>query len=148
VGGAASLQPDPATDHTATADNGVAGVLIGGITSTALHPYYYLTSPPIDVSAAPGQVYLEFWRWLNSDYTPYMQNSIDVWNGSAWMNVWSSGPFPSIADAAWTKFTYDLTAHKNAGLKVRFGYTVLQAFSLQSSSWNIDDFVIANQSCN
>jgi hypothetical protein len=143
-----SLGPDPAMDHTPTADNGVAGVLIGGITTATLHPYYYLTSPAVDVSAAPGQVYLEFWRWLNSDYTPYMQNSIDVWNGSAWVNVWMSGPSPAIADSAWTKFTHDLTAHKNAALKVRFGYTVLQSGVYLTSSWNLDDVVIANQSCN
>ena len=49
--------------------------VIGGITSDSLHPYYYLTSPAVDVSAAPGQVYLEFWRWLNSDYTPFMNNT-------------------------------------------------------------------------
>ncbi|MEJ7729745.1 MAG: hypothetical protein WKG00_11050 [Polyangiaceae bacterium] len=143
-----TLGPDPAMDHTPTADNGVAGVLIGGITLQVVHPFYYITSPVIDVSAAPGQVYLEFWRWLNSDYTPYMQNTVDVWNGVAWVNIWSSGPSPAIQDTAWTKFTYDLTAHKNAGMKVRFGYTVLQSGVYAVSSWNIDDFVVANQSCN
>ena len=146
VGG--SFGPDPSMDHTPTADNGVAGVIIGGITSTTLHPYYYLTSPAVDVSAAPGQVYVEFWRWLNSDYTPFMQNSIDVWNGAAWVNIWMSGPSPAIQDAVWTKFSYDLTAYKNAALKVRFGYTVLSGGVFQVSSWNVDDFVIANQSCN
>src|SRR6185503_6946091 len=79
---------DPAMDHTATADNGIAGVVIGGCALTNLHPFYYLTSPAIDVSAAAGPVWLEFWRWLHSDYTPYMDNQIDVWNGATWVNIW------------------------------------------------------------
>jgi hypothetical protein len=145
VGGV--FNQDPAMDHTPTADNGVAGVLIGGITNGALHPFYYLTSPAIDVSAAPGQVYLEFWRWLNSDYTPFMQNSIDVWNGSAWVNVWLTD-IDATEDAAWTKQTFELTAYKNAALKVRFGYLIGSGGAFQVGSWNVDDLVIANQSCN
>ncbi|WP_196811806.1 S8 family peptidase, partial [Dolichospermum circinale] len=45
--------PDPGTDNTPTADNGVAGVVIGGNASTAaLHDFYYLTSPVINTSTA------------------------------------------------------------------------------------------------
>ncbi|MFM6606790.1 MAG: S8 family serine peptidase, partial [Dolichospermum sp.] len=56
--------PDPGTDNTPTADNGVAGVVIGGNASTALHDFYYLTSPVINTSTA-NQLFFEFARWLN-----------------------------------------------------------------------------------
>ena len=130
--------PDPATDTTPTADNGVAGVIIGGNATTALHGYYYLTSPAINANF-PGTLTLEFYRWLNSDYTPYMQNAVEVWNGSAWVTVWQSGGSPSIFENAWSLQTYDLTPYKNAALQVRFGHTVGSSGAYIVSSWNIDD---------
>ena len=144
---------DPGADHTPTADNGVAGVVIGGCASTALHDFYWLTSPAIDVSAAPGPVYLEFWRLLNSDYTPFMDNHIDVYDGASWINVWASGPsdpttFTGIEDLDWTHVSYDITAYKNAAMKVRFGFNIDSAGVFTESSWNIDDVVIANAVCN
>ena len=62
--------PDPGANHTPTADNGVAGVFLGGNTGTALQGPYYLTSPSINLSAATGSVTLELWRRLNTDYPP------------------------------------------------------------------------------
>jgi hypothetical protein len=138
---------DPAQDHTATADNGVAGVVIGGFANKVVHPLYYLTSPVIDTNVM-GPVYLEFWRWLNSDYVPYMKNTIDVYNGSTWVNVWSSAGPPAVQDAMWTKVAHDLTAYKNASMRVRFGFDVESAGVFTVSSWNVDDVVIANASCN
>jgi len=82
--------PDPGLDNTSTSDNGVAGVVIGGNASTILHDYYYLTSPTFNTATAI-QPKLSYFRWLNSDYTPFMQNAIDIYNGSIWTNIWSSG---------------------------------------------------------
>ena len=45
--------PDPATDHTPSSDNGVAGVVIGGNTNAMLHGLDYLQSPPFDTTAPP-----------------------------------------------------------------------------------------------
>jgi hypothetical protein len=138
---------DPAEDHTPSMDNGIAGVVIGGYASTALHPHYYLVSPVINTDVA-GPVQLEFWRWLNSDYTPFMQNTIDVFDGTAWQNVWATGEFPMVQDAAWTHVTYDLTAYKNANMQIRFGFNVGSSGVYTVSSWNIDDVVVANAVCN
>ncbi len=146
VGGAVGNQ-DPAADHTATSDNGIAGVVIGGYPAKVLHGYYYLTSPPINTNVQ-GPVYLEYWRWLNSDYTPYMNNVIEVWNGSSWVQIWQSGPSPAIHDAAWGKFSYDLTAYKNPAMQVRWGFNIGSSGVFTVSSWNIDDVVIANAVCN
>lgn len=146
-GGSAYGNEDPAMDHTPSVDNGIAGVVLGGYAAEVVHPQHYIESPPINVDV-PGSVYLELWRWLNSDYTPYMKNTIDVWNGSAWVNIWATGGSPPVQDAAWTHVSYDITAFKNAALKVRFGFDIQSSGVFTVSSWNVDDVVIANSVCN
>jgi hypothetical protein len=77
-----------------------------------------------------------------------MNNVIEVYNGSSWVQVWQSGPSPAIQDAAWNKQSYDLTAHKNASMRVRFGFNIGSTGVFTVTSWNVDDVVIANQICN
>jgi hypothetical protein len=133
--------PDPALDHTATADNGVAGVVIGGnLPTTPTQAPVYLTSPPIDLTGVTTPTTLEFYRWLNSDSAPFMINYVDVFDGVTWINVFTSGGLAPIADAAWTKIQYNVPASalNKAGVRVRFGYAVASG-SFVVSSWNIDD---------
>ncbi len=115
--------PDPAQDHTPTADNGVAGVLLGNNISTAPAGPYYLTSPAIDLTGLSAAT-LEFYRWLNSDYAPYVVNYVDIFDGSTWINLWTSTTFPGINDTAWQKIQYSVPASalNKANVKVRFGY--------------------------
>jgi hypothetical protein len=138
---------DPATDHTATADNGIAGAAIGGNVSTSLHSYYYLTSPAIDVSAVNGPLWLGFWRWLNSDYTRYMNNRVEVFDGAQWQVLWESGPPPNVEDGAWTQQAFDIGPYKNNQLQVRFGYEVGSGGVYTCSGWNVDDVEISNVVC-
>jgi hypothetical protein len=143
---------DPATDHSLSADNGVAGVVIGGNASTTVHPFHYLTSPAFNTEVAAGPVSLGFYRWLNSDYDPAMHNSIDVWDGAKWVNLWTSGAFPGIEDAppkgpGWTFIQHDLTPYKNAAMQIRFGFDVTLASALPVGSWNIDDVRVAAAVC-
>ncbi|MCK6586054.1 MAG: hypothetical protein L6Q76_00565, partial [Polyangiaceae bacterium] len=140
--------PDPTTDHTPTADNGVAGVFIGTQTDTITqHALYYITSPVINLSAAPT-AYLEFWRHLNTDYPPYMDSTVEVFNGSSWVTIFNITSGNAIFDSAWTKESYDVTAHKNANFRVRFGWSVTSGGVFDISSWNIDDLrIVANQNC-
>jgi PKD domain-containing protein len=133
--------PDPADDHSASLDNGVAGVVIGGNASTGIHDYYYLTSPVVDAEGA-SSLSLEFWRWLNSDYTPYMQNSVEVFDGTQWVVVWQSAGSPGVQDAAWTQQALDISAYANAALQVRFGFNVGNVGVFTVSSWNLDDVTI------
>lgn len=140
---------DPADDTTPTSDNGIAGVVIGGFAAKVVHDYNYIESPTIDTSAAPGSVFLQFRRWLNSDYGPtFMVNRIEAYNGSTWTVVWESGPSPAIFDNAWQHISHDLTAYKSASMKVRFGFRVGSTAVYTVGSWNIDDVIIANQVCN
>lgn len=138
---------DPGTDHTPTGDNGVAGVVIGGNAVDTVHGYYYLTSPPINTTAIPGTVWLTFWRWLNTDFPPYMDNRIEVWNGNAWTTVFSGPPDPGLTESAWSQQAFDVTAYKNAGFQFRIGHTVLSAAAFKVASWNVDDVVIGPTVC-
>ncbi|MRG92364.1 hypothetical protein [Polyangium spumosum] len=142
---------DPGLDHTSTADNGVAGVVIGGAASTVAHPFHWLESPAFDTSGAEGTVVFGFHRWLNSDFAPHMDNAIEVWDGAAWVRLWSSGPPPRVQDSpvvgkGWTYLQHDVTAYKNAAMRVRFGVSV-GGMSLKVGSWNVDDVVVADQAC-
>lgn len=135
--------PDPASDHSQLGDNKVAGVVLGG--NIPMQPwrggtnYFYLTSPKIK-SGGLSNLKLEFYRWLNSDTMPYMQNSIDVFDGSAWVNLFLTDG--AVADTAWTLQSFDISAYANDSLYVRFGYRVLSNSAYSASSWNIDDFAI------
>jgi hypothetical protein len=144
--GQISGNPDPALDHTPTADNGVAGVIIGGNASTlGLHNFYYLESPVVDLSGAVGNVTLQFYRWLNSDYTPYMQNVIDVFDGTQWVNIWATGGGPGVQDSSWVLQSFDITPYANSDARVRFGFNVGNSGVLIVSSWNIDDLAVFDE---
>ena len=137
--------PDPENDHTATADDGVAGVVIGGDASVGPHGYYYLESPTFNTSAAAGKVILGYYRWLNSDGTPYMHNRVEVWNGNAWITVWAKGDF--FFETSWTFVQHDITNYKNPAMRVRFGFDMGEFGFSSFSSWNIDDVLVASQAC-
>ena len=140
--------PDPGLDNSVTNDNGVAGVVIGGnAATTATHGWYWLESPTIDLSAATGTAWLQFRRWLNSDYTPYMQNAVEVWDGNSWVQVWVTGSSAGIQDSAWELVKYDIGQYKNNAFKVRFGFLVGSTGVFTVSSWNVDDVLIANVVC-
>ncbi len=140
--------PDPATDHTPTSDNGVAGVVIGGNAGTTLHTsFYYLTSPPFDVSGVTGTLWLGFYRWLNSDYTPFMQNHVQVYDGAQWVTLWESGGSPGVQDNAWVQQAFDLGAYKSNQMQIRFGFNVDSTGVYTVSQWNVDDVVVANVVC-
>lgn len=151
VGGA--IGADPGQDNSPTGDNGVAGVVIGGNENpNTLHPQYYLESPLIDISAAQGQLYLTYYRWLNSDYLPFMKNVVEVYDGTKWVEIWASGPPPSIQDsppagAGWTFVSHDITPYKNAAIKVRFGYDIESGGVYTIGSWNLDDVKLQNTVC-
>jgi hypothetical protein len=100
------FQPDPAADYQAYAglpgaNDGVAGVEIGGNASltmgdmsmmppTPVHAPFYLTSPPVATMVA-GQVYLTFYRHLESDQLPYMRNMVEVSkDGMMWTPIWNN----------------------------------------------------------
>ncbi len=139
--------PDPASDFTPSADNGVAGVVIGGNITVGQHAAYYLTSPVIDTSNVNGPLWLGYRRWLNSDYAPYMINTVEVYDGNGWVTLFKSGASPGIKDAAWTLFIHDVTKYKNKSMQIRFGHSVGQSGAYVVSGWNLDDVTLASAVC-
>lgn len=148
---------DPDLDHTPTDDNGLAGVVIGGIIDQNLHPFHYLESPAFDASV-PGTLTLGFYRWLNSDYTPFIENRVEVFNGMSWVTLWASGASPPIADApwsmasgvaglGWTYQQFDVTPYKNTQMRVRFGFNVDSEGVYPAPGWNVDDVRVAALGC-
>jgi hypothetical protein len=153
---------DPGTDHTPTGANGVAGVVIPGNATTAVHGAYYLTSPTINTAPAGGTTAtLEFWRWLNSDLAPYMVNTVEVStnNGSTWAVLWQTAS--QYKDNSWQYQAIDVTAYKSTQFKVRFGVSTNRTsyncncdqwgcdtcyyYADPVSSWNLDDVTVTVQ---
>lgn len=133
-------QPDPAVDADGTMQGGVAGIVIGGNATTALHGPQFLTSPPMNTAGAAG-VTLELRRWLNADYPPFMQSWISVWNGMTWTTIWAV-QMAGVYENSWSLQTYDITAFAAADMRIRFGQSVGLAGSYNVSSWNIDNVLV------
>jgi hypothetical protein len=148
VGPAIMSPDDPGMDTTPSPDNHVAGVNLGGNYAPTLHPYYFLTSPGFDGTVAgAGPITLDFQRWLQSDYPPYLFNSIEVWNGTAWIQVFVGPPNIAFEDAAWTPQSFDITPYANPSMQVRFGFSIDNANVYADGGWNLDDVVIRDASC-
>jgi hypothetical protein len=149
VAGPAGSCADPGLDHTATADNGVAGVVLGGCSTSSVtkttHGYYYLTSPIINTASAPKLI-LSFYRWLFTDVPGRMNSTVEVWNGVGWVVIWQSAS--ALSDTSWLKVSYDVTAYKNAGMQVRFGFDIGSTSVSGEGSWNIDDVQLTDGACN
>ena len=137
--------PDPAQDHTATADNGVLGTKLGGNIGgpDGLHGFYYATSPIYNLSNATN-VNVSFYRWLNSDYKPYMTSQVEAFDGTAWHAIFSNAT-TIIADNAWSQQSYDVSAFadNNANFLLRFSYNVGSGGVFTVSGWNVDDLAIS-----
>ena len=138
-----TFEPDPGLDHSSASDNMLAGMRIGANTDKTLHAAYYLTSPEVDISGATAPE-LSFWRFLNSDYPPYMTNSIEAFDGDGWVSLWTQQQYGFIKDTVWTLESYDVTAYKNAFFKVRIGVAVGSAAVYACPSWSVDDVQIVD----
>jgi hypothetical protein len=141
--------PDPTHDHTGTTGSGVVGAYVCGNNPTGqTTAFRYATSPAIDASGAPA-LKLAFWRWLNTDAADWVTSTVDVFDGASWVNVYTNpaGSGNLVTDGAWTRFEYDVTAHKNASFRVRFGYSIVNTKAYAMSSWNVDDVTVSTSSC-
>lgn len=143
--GQAGTGADPAMDHTATDDNGIAGVLIGDLTSGS-QQFTYLESPSIDLQNATGDLQLSLWRWLNSDVDPKMTSVIEVRDGNSWTELWANDGNMVVADDMWTLQEFDVTNYKSADFRIRIGYKATGS-AADVGGWNVDDIVVAPPQC-
>jgi hypothetical protein len=136
---------DPGTD--VTGEGRVAGVVLGGDPDPWELGDRYLTTPPRDLSAVGGNVFLTFHRWLNSDVMPYMHNTVEVsTDGTTWSVVWETSGSVPVSDAAWTFQAIDVTAYKSKTTQVRWGVSI-DAGAYSVSSWNIDGVKLQSAPC-
>jgi hypothetical protein len=77
-----------------------------------------------------------------------MVDTVEVYNGSTWVNVWQNPSGMVVNDTAWTKMSHDVTAHKNANFRVRFSYLIGSSGVFTCAGWNIDDIQLVNAQCN
>jgi CARDB/Bacterial Ig domain len=133
--------PDPADDHSPTADDGVLGVDIGGnAPNNSFFGPAFATSPVIDTGTASGTIKLDFWRWHNNDAFRGYMNMIQVGSGGNWTTVFTDSNI-QFTDMIWTPHqSIDVTAYKNQNFQVRIGFYTDAA--IPHSSWNIDDLSV------
>jgi hypothetical protein len=137
-GGTSHGHPDPTTGATGT---NVFGVNLSGDYVTTIGGPYYLTVGPLNFTGYTGTK-LQFQRWLNTDYPPYVYATIDVSNdGVNWTQIFSNQSGVEIADSSWAKYQYDISAvaDNHATVYVRWGHRVASSGAYAYSGWNIDD---------
>lgn len=155
-GSQATFFEDPASDHTATADNGIAGVKVGGLATTSPHSLYHLYSPVINATGGIAGLNgtLSFWRFLNADSRPWQTLNVDVCNGASCQQIWTNPGgflFPaSTKDGGWTPQSLNIpAAYLTANLQIRFSIASAQPPLARApyavSSWNIDDLDVQVQ---
>ncbi len=134
-GGTAHGNPDPTSGYTGS---NVYGVNLNGDYNLTIGGPWYLTMGPIDCSAH-ANVWLKFWRWLNTDFQPYAFATIEVsTDGSSWTTVWENST--EITESMWSQFCCDISrvADNQPGVFIRWGYEI--GYSAWAySGWNIDD---------
>ena len=129
--------PDPSSGATGT---NVFGVNLAGDYSTDVGDASYLTAGPFDLSGYTG-TQLQFQRWLNTDYEPFVSATIDVSaDGVNWNEIWENGP-SEIADEGWVGVSYNISSYADNGTNVyvRWGHHVASPLAYAYSGWNIDD---------
>lgn len=136
---------DPGEDHSPSADNHVAGTMIGGCLPTDPFPEACLESPPIDTLKYPGELRLEFFDIL-SNTGKGMQARIDVFfpDKQSWI------PLVTIDDAIfvpdWLPHSEDLTPFKSPELRIRFCQRS-DTPSPPVGGWTVDDLSIGPPGC-
>jgi hypothetical protein len=121
--------------------SGLAGTSIGVCIAPALQPMAYLVSPPIPANGS-SNLWLHFDRILRY-WAGYQVATVDVWNGSAWINVFN---FVILGhDVDWTHLSADITPYANADLRVRFGWGQPYVNSYGPiGGWSIDNVRVVN----
>ncbi len=148
-GGNSYGNPDPTSGATGV---NVFGINLFGDYSLNVGGPYYLTSSAVDCSDM-YDVSLRFQRWLNSDYEPFVYQTIDIsTDGVNWTPIWNNGG-DEIAEFGWSQQTYDIATYADGEVTVyfRWGHEIGQTGAWAYSGWNIDDVeiwgIVASSDC-
>jgi hypothetical protein len=136
--------PDPDTDHSPTADNGVLGNDLtpgnGGDYNGGMSTTYWVTSPVIDCGDFDG-VLLEFYRWLGVESSSYDHAYLQAYDGDSWITLFENSA--TIDESEWTEQGFDISAiaDSNPTFQLRFGIGPTDN-PWTYCGWNIDDIVL------
>jgi hypothetical protein len=139
--GGANGNPDPNAGYTGL---NVYGVNLSGDYRVMVGGPYYLTAGPFDCTGHQA-VSVRFARWLNSDFYPYIGNTLEVSNdGQNWSVVWQAQEGENLADSEWQILEYDISAVADgqSAVYLRWGYEIISDRAYPFSGWNIDDIEI------
>ncbi len=140
LGGNQFGNPDPTSGYTG--DN-VYGVNLYGDYAIDIGGPYCLTIGPLDMTDIT-QSSLHFWRWLNTDWLPWVSAKIQVSNDNVdWVTLWEN-QWVEITDDAWNHWELDMsaTADNRPTVWIRWSHEVLEGGTWAYSGWNIDDVEI------
>ena len=122
LGGEQFGGPDPTSGYTG---ENVYGVNLYGDFSIEIGGPYNLTLGPVDMTGVVATS-VRFWRWLNSDWQPWVIVKVEVSNDYAiWTTLWENG-FDEIADDQWNHWEFDIAAVADgqATVWIRWSYEV------------------------
>ncbi len=139
IGSPAGGGGDPSQDHSPTTDNKVLGndLTSSGTYSNSISGTQWATSPIIDCSDY-SSIQLRFHRWLGVESSSYDHAYLEVYNGTSWVQLYSSGA--TMQETAWNEQFHDLSqyADNNPDFRIRFGLGPTDGSEVYSG-WNIDD---------
>lgn len=136
---------DPATDHSESDDDMIAGTMIGGLDNAPGHARLCMSSPAVDTTKLAGMLWVNFWRHLHAPATPAVVHSVEVWNGSLWKTLETG--YPGVSnDANWTFVKFNATGNANKGFRVRICVERV-GNSPDFAGWSVDDLSFAGMAC-
>ncbi|MCB1225304.1 MAG: S8 family serine peptidase, partial [Verrucomicrobiales bacterium] len=136
-GGTFFGHPDPAAPHSGSL---VAGISLSGDYSIAVGSPQHATLGPVNLTLYHDAV-LEFQRWLNADYQPWVEAAIEISvDGVTWTSLWDNGS-AEVADSSWSRQQISLTSLADGAPEVwlRWRHHVAQSNAYPYSGWNLDD---------
>lgn len=133
---------DPGVDADGVTGGGIAGVVIGGNLPTNIgNAQQSLVSPIIRLQPAT-RARLSFSRWLQSSFAPFIESSVEVFDGTQWVVLYQSTPGNCVIDASWTNVSYDITAYANVNFRFRISFTVGTPLAVAVPSWSVDNILV------
>ncbi len=139
IGTAASGSNDPSSDTTPTADNRLAGTVLGGSYSNNLD--ISMISPTLDLSGSfPRTLELRSWEQFESTYD-FGRIYASSNNGATWTQLYAS----SASDASWKSLSFDITPYASSQFQLRFRLTT--DVSVVNGGWSLDDIRITGLNC-
>lgn len=140
---------DPALDHTKDGSNMVLGTMIGDCLGGHIADWDCVYSPDIDLSDAPENIQLKFWRHLQTYARPYVSHKIIARRADGTWATLLNGFSEPIWDKRWTPMAFSVKDFRHANFSVAVCLTHLASVPYGNliAGWTLDDFSLAPSDC-